>query len=63
MITRQDLNGYGFPDLIQYFEYISESYTNGQIKQVKSLIDELSTKQLEQFGTWCKENDCSHLNF
>ena len=52
MVSKKTLKSYEFESMNEYFEYIIESNTNGQIQQAKSLYKNLSFKQKEDFLIW-----------
>jgi hypothetical protein len=49
MVSNKTLKAYDFGNIRQYFEYILESHTNGQFKQMNELICELSKNQKIEF--------------
>lgn len=55
MISNKTLKNYNFENLNQYFNYILDSHTNGQIKQMESLICELSKNQKIEFLQFLQE--------
>ena len=50
MITKKLLKDYQFQGIDNYFEYIIDSHTNGQFKQMRELISKLSKQQKKDFG-------------
>lgn len=55
MVSNKTLKDYDFDNLRQYFEYILDSQTNGQIKQMENLICELSKNQKIEFLQFLSE--------
>ncbi len=55
MVSNKTLKSYDFDNLNQYFEYILDSQTNGQIKQMNNLISELSKNQKIEFLQFLSE--------
>lgn len=49
MITKKLLKDFQFQEIDNYFEYIIDTYTNGQFKQMKELISKLSKQQKKDF--------------
>lgn len=49
MISKTDLEGLELKSMDEYFNYIVESEQNGQFKQVKELVNNLSEKQYKDF--------------
>ena len=45
MIYKKDLKSYEFNSMNDYYQYIIDSFINGQHKQVKNLYSHLSHKQ------------------
>ncbi len=57
MISKKDLAVYEWEHIDDYYNYIVESRINGQIPQVRDLIQKLSKKQLKDFLEYV-EIDC-----
>lgn len=55
MVSNKILKDYDFQNINQYFEYILDSQTNGNIKQMESLICELSKNQKIEFLQYLSE--------
>ena len=55
MVSNKTLKDYDFAHLRQYFKYILDSQTNGQIKQMKDLICQLSKNQKIEFLQFLSE--------
>ena len=55
MVSNKTLKSYDFDNLNKYFEYILDSQTNGQIKQMNDLISELSKNQKIEFLQFLSE--------
>lgn len=55
MVSNKTLKTYDFSNLRQYFEYILDSHTNGQFKQMDELISELSKNQKIEFLQYLAE--------
>ena len=49
MVTKKLLKDYQFQEIDNYFEYIVDSHTNGQFKQMRELISKLSKQQKKDF--------------
>lgn len=63
MITKTELTGLDFHDIIQYYDYIIESYINGQFKQAKELYRDFSAPQQRDFGDYLVMYEvCDDLN-
>lgn len=45
MVSKKLLKSYDFANIEQYFDYIVESYINGQLKQVIELCNKLAIGQ------------------
>lgn len=56
MVSKDDIRSLDFVDITEYYEYILDSNTNGQLKQARELYLELSEKQKKAFEKW-------YLNF
>jgi predicted phosphatase len=56
MISKHDLKRYDFTDIEQYFDYIVESYHNGQMKQVNELCEALSREQRRECVLYIGDN-------
>jgi hypothetical protein len=56
MISKNDLRKLDFTDIEQYFDYIVESYHNGQMKQVNSLCEALSREQRRECALYIGDN-------
>jgi hypothetical protein len=54
MLYQKDLTALDFTTNEQYYEYVWESYTNGQIKQTRELYNKLSRSQQKTFWRWLK---------
>lgn len=50
MVSKKLLKDYQFQGIDNYFGYIIDSHTNGQFKQMKELISNLSKQQKKDFG-------------
>lgn len=62
MISKKTLLIYGFKDLYEYFNYIVESYINGQKFQAQDLYQEMSRSECFDFADWIEiEQVCDHL--
>jgi len=59
MITKTDLKNYNFPNIEFYFDYVLESVVNGQISQVRGLIEAMSQRQKNHF-LWYLDNVCPY---
>ena len=55
MVSNKTLKIYDFENLNQYFNYILDSQTNGQIKQMEELICDLSKNQKIEFLQFLQE--------
>lgn len=55
MVSNKTIKSYEFNNLKQYFDYILDSHTNGQFKQMNSLICELSKNQKIEFLQFLSE--------
>ena len=53
MVTKTNLKDYNFSTINCYFEYIVESFINGQFSQVRDLHNKLSSKQKVEFREHC----------
>jgi len=63
MITKTELTGLDFHDITQYYDYIIESYINGQFKQAKELYRDFSEPQQRDFGDYLVMYEvCDDLN-
>lgn len=62
MVSKKIIKSLGFKNLNEYFGYIIDSITNGQIKQSKDLYYNLSKIQRENFYTFLKENNIDLYN-
>lgn len=49
MIGENTLKVYGYKDIEEYFNYILESFINGNFKQTKELFKKLNKEQREKF--------------
>jgi len=49
MISKKDLKLYGFENDEEYFNYICDSYINGQFPQVRELFNKLNQEQKNKF--------------
>jgi hypothetical protein len=56
MVSQKTIKEYDFKNINEYFNYIIESETNGQNKQVKSLINELSKQQKKDALNYINDN-------
>lgn len=56
MLGKQALKDYEFKTLEDYFNYIQDSYLNGNFSQVRSLFKKLSQEQKNQFIFYLQEN-------
>jgi hypothetical protein len=62
MISKQTLLILGFKNLDEYFNYIAESYINGQKFQAQDLYQEMSRSECFDFADWIEiEQICDHL--
>ena len=48
MVSKATLKAYEFKAIEEYYDYICDSLINGQYKQVKDLIDLMSTPQKKE---------------
>ena len=48
MVSKATLKAYEFKTIEDYYDYICDSLINGQYKQVKELIDLMSTPQKKE---------------
>ncbi len=48
MVSMKILRDYSFNTIVEYYEYILQSITNGQRKQAIALVQILSSKQKKQ---------------
>jgi len=55
MVSNKTLKSYDFDNLNEYFEYVLDSHTNGQIKQMNDLINKLSKNQKIEFLQFLSE--------
>jgi hypothetical protein len=52
MVSIQTIKSLDFASLDEYFEYIVDSHTNGQLQQARELYNNLSDKQKKGFEDW-----------
>jgi hypothetical protein len=52
MVSIQTIKSLDFASLDEYFEYIVDSRTNGQLQQARELYNNLSDKQKKGFEDW-----------
>ena len=52
MIRNADLRALDLMHIEEYFQYIIDSYINGQLKQAKELYSDLSVIQSMDFSDW-----------
>ena len=58
MITKKDLKNYEYKTIEDYFNYIVESFINGNYSQLKKMLSkELSNNQKVLFCNWIYNND------
>ena len=57
MVNKNELVELDFHDITQYWDYIIESYINGQFGQAKELYSEMSVAQCLDFGDYIDAND------
>lgn len=57
MVNKNELAELDFHDITQYWDYIIESYINGQFFQAKELYSEMSVAQCLDFGDYIDVND------
>lgn len=63
MIRNQDLRALDMMHIEEYFEYIVDSYVNGQLKQAIDLYDDLTVIQSMDFSDWLFYSQvCESLN-
>ncbi len=48
---------YEFDNMTEFFEYIVETKINGQPQQVKSLINEMTVKEIRLFIDWIRQEE------
>lgn len=48
MVSKAKIKALDFETIEEYFDYIAESIVNGQIQQAKTLVNDLSKKQLKE---------------
>ena len=56
MISKKDLESYGFKSIEDYYRYIIQSKYNGQPEQVKELVTDMSRAQNKEFIIWHQAN-------
>jgi hypothetical protein len=59
MVNKNELLALDFHDITQYWDYIIESYINGQFGQAKELYSEMSVAQSLDFGDYITLNEIS----
>jgi len=52
MVGQKLIKSYDFETIQDYFNYIVDSWTNGQKKQSKELYNSLSIRQIKHFAAW-----------
>jgi hypothetical protein len=57
MIGKKTLKDYGYSHIEDYFNYIIESYINGNFSQVKDLFKKMNKEQREYFINWLSEEE------
>lgn len=63
MIRSVDLRSLDMMHIEEYFQYIIDSYINGQFKQAKELYGDLSVIQSMDFSDWLFYSQvCENLN-
>jgi hypothetical protein len=62
MISKNTLLILGFKNLSEYFQYITDSYINGQKFQAQDLYQEMSRSECFDFADWIEiEQICDNL--
>lgn len=61
-ISKKDLQEYSFRSIEEYFDYILESYVNGQPQQAKALIQALSKPQRKTCYNWLQNTELESDN-
>lgn len=62
MISKNTLLLFGFKNLYEYFNYITDSYINGQKFQAQDLYQEMSRSERLDFADWLEiEQICDHI--
>jgi hypothetical protein len=56
MITKHDLRKLDFTEVEQYYELISETYNEGKLKEVNTLVARLSENQKKECVRYISEN-------
>ena len=52
MISKKYIKGLGFKDLSEMFNYVCESFDNGQRDQFRRYVTKMSDKQYVQFNVY-----------
>lgn len=52
MVSQKTITSLDFKTLEEYYQYILDSYINGNLMQVENLITEFSKNQKKDFITW-----------
>lgn len=52
MVSKKDITDLDFDDIQEYYNYIVESYINGQPSQCKTLVKKLSGIQYAHLQQW-----------
>lgn len=64
MISKKELTELDFHDIIQYYDYIIESYLNGQFEQSIELYGDLSVGQQYDFSDYIvMEDTCENMEY
>lgn len=63
MISKKTLKKYGYLTIEEYFNYIIDSYINGNYKQTKELFNDLSKEQKYRFWAFIHYIDFNDLDF
>ena len=58
MISKKTLKDYEFKNINEYYDYIIDSYINGNFSQFKELILKGSKEQKQDFYNWLINNLC-----
>jgi hypothetical protein len=62
MISKTYIKKLDFNTIEDIYLYIIDSEINGAYKQVKELINKLSTEQFKNFLIWFNQQDYKHIN-
>ena len=55
MIGKKTLKDYGYKEITDFYNYIVDSYINGNFTQVKALFKKLNKEQREEFINFLEE--------